>query len=140
MITYVDSSTLIKLIIEEEGSDRAALIWSTADSLVSVRLITVECRAALAAAARGGRISTGQLTVAKAELAAFANDLHIIDVTERLASDAADLAEEEELRGYDAVHLAAALLISATVFTSADRALCEAADRRGLHIANPLIV
>ena len=51
---------------------------------------------------------------------------------------AADLAEDEHLRGYDAVHLAAALTVEAEILTSADTALCEAAERRGLHIANPL--
>ena len=54
--------------------------------------------------------------------------------------DASDdrLAEHEALRGYDAVHLGAALLVGATVFSSADTHLCGAAARRGLHIANPL--
>jgi uncharacterized protein len=46
--------------------------------------------------------------------------------------------EDEGLRDYDAVHLAAALVVEATVFTSADAALCAAAARRGLHIADPL--
>ena len=55
-----------------------------------------------------------------------------------LIVDAADLAEAEALRGYDAVHLAAAVTVGATVFTSADSELCAAAQRRGLHIANPL--
>ena len=39
MITYVDTSTLFKLIIDEEGSDRAALIWSSADAVAAVTLI-----------------------------------------------------------------------------------------------------
>ena len=53
MITYVDTSTLIKLIVDEEGSDRAELIWQSADSVASVSLVVVEARAALAAAATG---------------------------------------------------------------------------------------
>ena len=57
MITYVDTSTSIKLIVDEEGSERAELIWQTTDSVASVSLIVVEARAALAAAARGKRLS-----------------------------------------------------------------------------------
>jgi predicted nucleic acid-binding protein len=59
-------------------------------------------------------------------------------VTENLIESAAQLAETESLRGYDAVHLACALLVGAAVFSSSDRDLCEAAERHGLHIANPL--
>ncbi len=138
MITYVDTSSLIKLIVDEEGSERAELIWRSADSVASVSLVVVEARAALAAAERARRLSVAQLRVAKTELAAFVDDLHLVEVTEDLIERAAQLAETESLRGYDAVHLAAALFVGAAVLTSADRALCEAAERQGLHIADPL--
>lgn len=139
MITYVDTSTLIKLIVEEEGSDRAELIWQSADSVASVSLIVVEASAALAAAARGNRLSPDQLNSAQTELAAFVDDLHLVEVTADLIESAAQLAEAESLRGYDAVHLAAALFVGATVLTSADKALCEAAGRQGIHVADPLM-
>jgi uncharacterized protein len=42
------------------------------------------------------------------------------------------------LRGYDAVHLAAAHLVGADVFSSADRRLCEAAGSAGFRAANPI--
>ena len=61
-----------------------------------------------------------------------------VDITDELVASAADLAEREALRGYDAIHLAAALAIQAQVMTSADSALCSAAERRGLHVANPV--
>lgn len=138
MITYVDTSTLIKLIVDEEGSDRAELIWQSADSVASVSLVVVEARAALAAAERGKRLSVDQLRAAKTELAAFVDDLHLVEVTEELIEVAAQLAEAESLRGYDAVHLAAALFVGAMVLSSADRTLCQAAERQGLHIADPL--
>ncbi len=139
MITYVDTSTLLKLIIDEKGSDRAALIWSSADAVASVSLITVEARAAIAAAARSRRLTTAQARDAVNELGALLRVLHLMPVTDELVSAAAELAAVEGLRGYDAVHLAAALAIGATVFSSADSLLCAAAERRGLHFANPLI-
>ena len=138
MITYIDTSTLIKLIIDEPGSDEASVIWQSADSIASVALMIVEARAALAAAVRVGRLTTRHHDLAKATLDALIGDLHIIDTTVQLISDAGELAEHEGLRGYDAVHLAGALTVGATVFTSADSALCDAALRQGLHISNPL--
>jgi predicted nucleic acid-binding protein len=138
VITYVDTSSLLKLLIEEDGSERVELIWDTADVLASSALIVVEGRAALAAAARRGRLSASQHREAKGELAVLADELSIVEVTEPLIAEAADLAEHEALRGYDAVHLAAALVIGAELVASADVALCDAAARRGLHVANPL--
>ena len=55
-----------------------------------------------------------------------------------LVEHASDLAELHGLRGYDAVHLAAALAVGAVVLTSADADLCDAASRAGMHVANPL--
>jgi uncharacterized protein len=138
VITYVDTSTLIKLVVEEEGSDRAELVWQSADSVASVRLVVVEASAALASAARSNRLSAAQLPVARTELAALVEDLHLVEVTAALIDSASALAESESLRGYDAVHLAAALFVGAEVLTSADRALCVAAERHGMHVADPL--
>jgi predicted nucleic acid-binding protein len=138
VITYVDTSSLLKVLIDEDGSERAELIWDTADALASASLIVVEGRAALAAARRGGRLGTTQHRRARAEFAALVDELTIVEATEELILAAADLAEAEALRGYDAVHLAAALTVEATVLTSADANLCGAAERRGLHVANPL--
>jgi predicted nucleic acid-binding protein len=64
--------------------------------------------------------------------------LSIVAITDDLIVQGAELAEREALRGYDAVHLAAALTVGADVLTSTDAALCAAAERRGLHVANPL--
>ncbi len=139
MITYVDTSTLLKLLVEEEGSDRAELVWDTADTLASVSLVVVEARAALAAATRCARLTTQQHKQAKDELSALTGDLHLAAVTDDLIALAANLAESEGLRGYDAVHLSAALHLGASVLTSADEALCDAAGRNGMHVANPLV-
>ena len=139
MITYVDTSTLLELVVDEDGSDRAVTIWTSADAVASVASILVEARAALAAAKRGRRLTAKQHTEAKRLLDALIVDLHIVEPTEELIASAADLVESEALGGYDAVHLAAAVLVGATILSSADTELCAAAERRGLHVANPLV-
>jgi predicted nucleic acid-binding protein len=138
VITYVDTSTLLKLLIEEDGSEQAEVIWSAADVLASAALVVVEARAVLAAGARGGRLTRVAHREAKTALGDLVEGLTVVEVTERLVAEAADLAEQEALRGSDAVHLAAALLVEARVLTSADSELCDAATRRGIHVANPL--
>jgi predicted nucleic acid-binding protein len=138
VITYLDTSSLLKLLIDEDGSERAELIWDSADVLASAALVVVEGRAALAAARRGGRLDTRQHQRARQGFNQLVGELSIVQITEELVANAADLAEAEALKGYDAVHLAAAVTIDAALLTSADTALCEAAQRRGLHVANPL--
>ena len=138
MITYFDTSTLLKLLIEEAGSDRAALLWDTAEVAVSAAIVFVEARAALAAATRGGRLTPSQHERAKTDLHTVVDCLAIVEISVDLIRRAADLAELEALRGYDAVHLAAALTVQASVLTSADTDLCAAAQHQGIHVANPL--
>jgi len=138
LITYVDTSTLLKRLLLEDGSDAADAIWAASDVLASAVVVIAEARAALAAARRAGRLTATQLRHATLELGALVEELTLVDVTEEVAGLAGDLAEAEALRGYDAIHLAAALQVGADVLTSADAALCEAAAHRGLHVANPI--
>ena len=138
MITYVDTSTLIKLLIDEVGTTEAGLIWDEPDVLVSSRVGHVEARAALAAARRQGRISAVVFRAAVEGLEVLWSQVSVVEIDEDLMRLAGDLAVAHSLRGSDAVHLAAAHLVGADVFSSADRRLCEAASSSGFHVANPL--
>jgi predicted nucleic acid-binding protein len=138
VITYVDTSTLIKLLIDEVGTAEAGKIWDEPDVLVSVRIGHVEARAALAAAHRQGRITTTVLRAATAGLEVLWSQLSVVEVDDALMRLAGDMATTHGLRGCDAVHLAAAQLVGAEVFSSADVRLCAAASTSGFHIANPI--
>lgn len=138
MITYFDTSTLIKLLIDEVGTPEAAAIWDEPDTLVTVRVAHVEARAALAAARRQSRITAAVFRSAVTGLEVLWTQLSVVEVDEHLMRLAGDLATTHGLRGYDAVHLAAAQLVGAEVFSSADRRLCEAASTTGFHVANPV--
>lgn len=137
MITYVDTSTMIKLIVSEPGSGAAADIWDGADVLASARILYVEARAALAAAQRAGRLTLTQHRRATADFEDLWSQLVVIEIDGELVRQAAELAERRGLRGYDAVHLAAARHVGAEILTSADRSLCQAALAEGLHVADP---
>ncbi|MFT5433178.1 MAG: putative nucleic acid-binding protein [Myxococcota bacterium] len=137
MTVYVDSSALVKLLIVEPGSEAAAEIWRSADLPVAARIEYAEVRAALASAARGGRITKTQLRAAKADFEALWMDFQIVEITKELTKLGGELAEAEGLRGYDAIHLAAAITAEADVLATADVQLFEAAARQGLHVTNP---
>jgi predicted nucleic acid-binding protein len=55
-----------------------------------------------------------------------------------LVRSAGNLAGSEGMRGYDAVHLAAAIVAGASVLATVDDRLLDAALRHGLGVSNPL--
>jgi uncharacterized protein len=138
VIAYFDTSALIPLIIEEPGSERAGRLWATAEHVVSVRLIYAEGRAALAQAARLGRVAGGAIPDTTAALDELYDQLALVEVDDPLVRRAGDLAASFALRGYDAVHLAAAERVAdeTTVLGAGDRDLLAAAETLGLALAD----
>jgi len=137
VIVYFDTSAIIPLIISEPGSPMCERFWNDATQAVSSRLLYVEARAALARARRLGRLTREDLARSVESLDGVVAGIASVETTEGLVRTAGRLAEEEGLRGYDAVHLAAALAVADTdkVFASGDRERLAAATRLGLAVA-----
>ena len=113
MIAYFDASALVKLVIEEPGSDDAAALWDGADAVLSNRVANAEVRAAIAAAQRAGRLTTEQKAGARHLWGRLWPALRVVEVSQDVGQHAGDLAEEHALSGFDAIHLASALLVDA---------------------------
>jgi len=137
VIAYFDTSSVIPLLVAEPGSRVCTRVWNDADRVVSVRLLYPEARAALAMARRTGRLTARQLTAAVVELDELMAEIDHVEVTPALAHTAGALAQDHELRGYDAVHLAAALAVAGSdvVFTTGDVALATAGRACGMAVA-----
>lgn len=137
MITYVDTSFLLKLLLRDEhGGEGARRLWLESEYVVCAEIGYVEARAALAAAQRAGRIDVAAHVAVKDGLDDLWAQVDRVPVTTALVLGAAELAEGERLRGYDAVHLAAALQARVTVLATADKKLLAAAVRNQLDIAD----
>ena len=138
MITYFDTSALLKLLVDDEmGTANVEQLWQASTIVVCAEIGYVEARAALAAATRARRLTAAAWRAARVSLDSAWAQLEVVPVTTALVRDAAEVAESNGLRGYDAVHLAAALIIPADTFVSGDNQLCSAAASHNLHIANP---
>ncbi len=110
MFLYLDTSALAKRYMSELGSNEVNQATTDAETAGTVAIARVEVAAALARAVRTGALDRG---VAMASLSKFRNeweDLTRIQVTDHLIERADTLAWDYDLRGYDAVHLAAALM------------------------------
>jgi predicted nucleic acid-binding protein len=134
---YFDTSAIVPLIVEEAGSGEAKRLWRDAARVASARVVYAEGHAALAAAARLGRLPAARLRAAIGELVDRYEELHLVEISDRLVRRAGAIAAEHLLRGYDSIHLAAAELSrgdDALVFVAGDDNLCAAAERIGLEV------
>ena len=131
MTTYVDSSALTKLYVDEPASALAVEILSVDPVLATSMLSLIEVRRALA------RHFTGINLVRAREL--FEADLDrmaLIEPTESIWNYAADIAEELGVRSLDAVHLAVAkrLEVASLRFVTFDIRQAQAARLLGLNV------
>jgi predicted nucleic acid-binding protein len=131
---YFDTSAVLKLVLQEAGSATVELAARSATRLLAATVLLAEAGAALAAARRSGRLTAAGHGLAQRSLQVlWAPFLPVVpDVA--LCHRAALLAEQEALRGYDAVHLAAALTVPTDAFVCADARLLGAARKRGLQV------
>jgi predicted nucleic acid-binding protein len=138
-IVYFDSSAFVKLVVEEDGTDLAAALWDGCDAAVSSRLAYPEVRAALAAAARAGRLDPTQQLRAETLWEDFWAATWAVELTEAVAAQAGDLAGLHALRGADAVHLASLLAVGAAdvLFAVWDQRLRAGAEAEGAVLAPP---
>lgn len=136
-IVCFDSSALVKLLVDEPGSDLAERLWNEADTVAASRLASPEVSAALSAARRAGRLDETSEQKARRAWSSYWTAIDVIELTAAVATDAADLAERLRLGGADAVHVASARTLSASdlILVSWDRRLSTAAFEVGLSVA-----
>ena len=139
MITYVDTSVVLKLLVDDEvGGDAAQRLWLESEFVVCAEIGYAEARAAFGAMRRNGRLTPAALRSVKAGFEELWAQVGMVVASRTLIRSAGDLAEQDHLRGYDAVHLAAGLAAKVDVFASADDRLLAAAASHRLATANPL--
>ena len=132
MILYLETSNLVKLYVEEEGTGEVKSLVSGADIVATSIISYVELRAALSRKFREGGIEKPDYELIKREFEGDWEKYFILDVSRGIIKTASGLAEKHGLRGFDAIHLASALSLkkrSATpvIFSSTDARLNRAA-------------
>jgi hypothetical protein len=146
---YADTSALVKRYIAETGSGWVRQLTDPANrnAVYTSRLAGPELTAAVVRRTRGANVPAADL---RATLTEFHHDwqreYRVVEIAVDLVDRAMALAEQYGLRGYDAMHLAAALAVNqalttqgqlALVFVSADREQCDAATSLGLAVIDP---
>jgi predicted nucleic acid-binding protein len=136
-LVYFDSSALVKLVVQEAGSDLAAELWDGCDAALASRLAYPEVRAALAAAGGNHDLTADDLQLAEQAWEQYWAAVRPVELTAAVERHAGRLACTHALRGADAVHLASALAVADPDLIVAvwDRRLHAGAGAVGLQLA-----
>jgi len=145
MIIYLDTSALIKRYVVEAGSNEVTDLVEQAETVGSILLTRIEMAAALSKSVRMNWVENGEAEIAWHDFLAHWQSFARLSMTPALAERAARLAWEYGLRGYDAVHLAAALHWQETLeipvtLATYDRELWLAGQKAGLTAWPPGLV
>jgi predicted nucleic acid-binding protein len=137
MIVYLDASALVKRYVAEAGSKAIISLIRKATIIGTAAISRAEVSAALAKAVRMKALNRDEGTSALQVFAADWESLARLQITEVLIARAATLAWEHGLRGYDAVHLAAAIfwqeiMDEPVILATYDRQLWLGASTSGL--------
>ena len=146
---FLDTSAVVKRYAPERGSRWIkGLIENPENSVTIVQICIVEVAAALARKVRTGEISRDSCQKALTRFLADMDtgDYEIAKLDDEVVSFAVGLTQRHPLRGYDAVHLAAAFVLnralvgvglSPLTFVAADDVLCKAAEKEKIAVENP---
>jgi predicted nucleic acid-binding protein len=142
MILYLDTSALVKRYVAEVGTALVSEAIAGAEVVGTSVISRAEMAAALSKAVRVGTLNyeaaASALQVFRSEWPALVR----VQVTEMLVARADALAWERGLRGYDAVHLASALMWGEAMgvevtLTTFDQRLWEVTKQCGLTPSPP---
>lgn len=137
MTVYLDTSDLIKLYVQEAGSERVHQLVTAADFVATSVLAYPEARATFARRRRERLLTKAQAARVIAQLDTDWPRFVVVPCGEELARQAGRLADAHALRGGDAAHLASfeALVVRCEDddlrFSSADDRLLRAARALG---------
>lgn len=139
MILYLDASALVKRYIAESGSNEVNAWIAGSEAVVTCLITRAEVAAALTRASRMKLISMSETQIALDLFRSEWERFQRLPVQENTIARADFLACSYGLRGYDAVHLAAAILwqemLRETItLATYDAQLSKAASQLGLNI------
>ncbi|RJP37272.1 MAG: PIN domain-containing protein [Desulfobacteraceae bacterium] len=136
MIVYLDTSSLVKLYVEEDGSSAIAALVKSAKVAATSMVAYPEARAAFARRFREMSFTSADHQRIKTCFNRDWRDYFIVNLAEDAILMAGNLAEKHALRGFDSIHLAAALILRqetslSVTFSCFDDRLLSAAAAEG---------
>lgn len=140
MIIYLDTSSLVKIYVDELGSAKVKEFVDSASVVSTSKVAYAEARAAFARKHKEGGFSLNTLQKIVEDLNRDWESYFVIEVTDGLIRSSGDLAGKYLLRGFDSIHLASAVNLKAKTgkevyFSSNDLKLNKAAEKEGFVVS-----
>jgi len=127
LILYLDTSALVKLFFNEPGAQLVINLVGKADSVITSQVAYAESCSALARRRRDKRLTEEEFQTAIKHLNELWPQMNSILVDE---IQAGALAIKHVIRGFDAIHLAAALELRTGENKAIEIAFCSFDDRQ----------
>jgi len=137
MIVYLDTSSLVKLYVEEIDSEKIRNFAHNAAAVSTSKIAYAEARAAFARKQKEEEFSLKVLRKIVEDLNRDWESYFVIEITDGLIRFAGDIAEKYLLRGFDSIHLASAVHLKNKIradihFSSYDTRLNQSAEKEGI--------
>lgn len=143
---YFDTSALLKLYIQEDGSDRLRrMLDQSEDNRVFILELTLlEARSAIRRRERAHEISPADANGFLTRIDQDGNSRYFVErISEQVTAEAYRLIDNHPIRSLDALQLAGCILLSQAyrpppIFVCADYDLCDSATAERIATLNPL--
>ncbi len=138
MILFLDSSALVKRYVEEEGTKLVDELWEKAEEVATSVVAFAEVISAFSRKSREGILTQKELIEIIYEFKEDYSRMIHVPITLELNKIIERLLVSYSLKGFDAIHLASALILKVefpeTVFLCFDKALNKTARKENLKL------
>ena len=137
MIVYLDTSSLVKLYVEEIDSEKIKNFAHKAAVVSTSKIAYAEARAAFVKKQKERGFSPKDLKKIVEDINRDWESYFVIEITDGLIRFAGDIAEKYILKSFDSIHLASAIHLknrtsSDVHFSSFDTRLNQSAEKEGI--------
>lgn len=141
-MTYLDTSALVKRFVAEPGTEAIRRLFASGESIATSKIAYAEIYAALARRRREDDLTPRAFARACSQFERDWTGYVRVAVHDDVLATARKLLLRHPLKGYEAIHLASALLLQDALgadllFGAADDRLLRAAQAERIRIFNP---
>ncbi len=139
---YLDTSALVKRLVKEKGSQFVTELVAGGDPVATAKIAYAEVYAGLTRIMRERDLSASEYALAYRSFEEEWRTYVRVDLADEVLLLARDLIQRRPLRGFDAIHLASALILGKALgeemtFIASDARLLRAAEAEKLAVMNP---
>lgn len=142
MITYFDTSALVKKYNLEDHSDKVIEVWNNSETIITSIITFAEIMAVFGRKYQDNALAKNDYNKAVKDIEYDWKALTIVNISNQLLTNIKFKTQEYNLRGFDAIHLCSALYfkdkmeLKEVTFACFDKQLNRAAENESFTLIN----